>query len=369
MPRTLAVFAHFDPGGAVAPHVERYVAALGAAVDRLVVVSTAELDDAGRAALRAHGELVERENVGYDFYSWKTGLDHVGDWDGFERVLICNDSVVGPMRPLAEILGPRAPGHADFWGMTSSHEISPHVQSWFVVFEQPVIASGLLHGFWRAMTPVSDRYVVIRRYEVGLSRLLLAGGLRMGSYLRLPPWAAARAEVRHRSALLQVPRASGAARRRAGSLREELAAPFRNPRWNPTYVTWDAVFTGRLPFVKLEVLRDDPYEIGRERMLERLEQAYPREMDGVREYLERTREEFRRLRGMNPMDPLRGLRSPSRSTGLPAGPGGPRHGPGDVSGGDADEHGDHHERAHVTHHHPDRGTPDRGTVEGLGTRA
>ena len=48
-----------------------------------------------------------------------------------DRVIICNDSVVGPMRPFDEILDPRrAPEDADFWGMTGSNEISPHVQSW-----------------------------------------------------------------------------------------------------------------------------------------------------------------------------------------------------------------------------------------------
>ena len=308
---TLAVFAHFDPGGQVAPHVERYLTALRDAVDRLVIVSTAELDVAARGTLGSLGELVERENVGYDFYSWKTGLDQVRDWHRFDRVLICNDSVVGPMRPFAEILGDGAPRDVDFWGMTSSNEISPHVQSWFVVFERAAVSSGLLHGFWAAMEPVSSRFVVIRRYEVGLSRLLLAGGLRMGSYLRLGPRSAIRAELRHRAALQKLPA-------RQQPPRPTGLRTFRDPRWNPTYVLWDAVFDGRLPFVKLEVLRDDPYDIGKEQALARLEEAYPAELAGVREYLDRTREEFRRLRGFEPVDPVRGIQAPLPAAGAPA---------------------------------------------------
>ena len=320
---TLAVFAHFDPGGRVAPHVDRYLAALREAVDRIVIVSTAELDDAARAQLSAHGELVERENTGYDFYSWKTGLDHAGDWDAFDRVLICNDSVVGPTRPFAEILGKGAPKDVDFWGMTSSNEISPHVQSWFVVFERPVITSGLLHAFWRAMEPVSSRFDVIRRYEVGLSKLLLTGGLRMGSYLRLTPRAAITAELRHRVALERLPM-------KQRPQRPGLVRSLREPTWNATYVLWDAVFDGRLPFVKLEVLRDDPYEIGKEKALARLEEAFPAELAGVREYLERTREEFRRLRGLEPVDPVRGIQAPA---GARAGGGGTGDGDGDGDDG------------------------------------
>ena len=305
---TLAVFAHFDPGGQVAPHVERYLAALRDAVDRLVVVSTARLDPAARGTLEGFGDLVERDNVGYDFYSWKTGFDHVRGWDRYDRVVICNDSVVGPMRPLTEILGEAAPRDVDFWGMTSSNELSPHVQSWFVVFERDAVGSGLLHGFWAAMEPVSSRAEVIRRYEVGLSRLLLTAGLRMGTYLRVRTPAAIRAEMRHRVALQKLP------------IKDRPPRPtglrtFRDPRWNPTYVLWDEVFDGRLPFVKLDVLRDDPYDIGKEEALARLEAAYPAELDGVRAYLDRTRDEFRRLRGLHGIDPVRGVHGSSHGGG------------------------------------------------------
>ena len=291
MSGTLAVVAHFDPAGQVAGHVDRYLAQLAGSVDRLVVVSTAPLTDAARRTLEGHGDLVTRPNVGYDFASWKAGLAAAEPWDGFDRVLVTNDSVVGPMLPLGLILGEAAPRDVDFWGMTSSGEHSPHVQSWFVVFERPVIRSGLLHGFWRALEPVSDRYVVVRRYEVGLSRLLLAGGFTMGSWFRPTPLDAARARVRLRRALRQMPERQRAA----------LAATrstWRRPQWNPTYVLWDAVLDRRLPFVKLEVLRDDPYRFGRERMLARLERAFPEQMDGVSAFLDRTRADMQRLRGV-----------------------------------------------------------------------
>jgi hypothetical protein len=154
------------------------------------------------------------------------------------------------------------------------------------------------------MEPVSSRFDVIRRYEVGLSRLLLTGGLRMGSYLRLTPRAAVTAEVRHRIALERLPV-------KQRPQRPGLVRSLREPTWNATYVLWDAVFDGRLPFVKLEVLRDDPYEIGKEQALARLEEAYPAELAGVREYLDRTREDFRRLRGLEPVDPVRGIQAPA----------------------------------------------------------
>lgn len=297
--RTLAVFAHFDPEGLVAPQVERYLSALSGSVERLVVVSTADPAAPAREQLAQHGELLLRENVGYDFMSWKAGLDHVGDWDTYDRVLICNDSVVGPLRPMSEILGDRAPQDVDFWGMTVSQELEPHVQSWFMVFERPVIRSGLLHGFWRAMQPVSDRYVVIRRYEIGLSRLLRTAGLQMGSYLRPTPAQMVRAQARYRHALRSRPDLASSVRRAAPPGRlQRWEQRLRRPTWNPSYVYWDAALSGGLPFVKIEILRDDPYRMGPQRILTALERARPAEFEGVRDYIARTGEQVRALRGI-----------------------------------------------------------------------
>jgi hypothetical protein len=133
----------------------------------------------------------------------------------------------------------------------------------------------------------------------------------MGSYLRVTPRNALRAELRHRTALDRLPAKQRPEQR-------GIVTALREPTWNPTYVLWDAVFDGRLPFVKLEVLRDDPYEIGKEKALARLEEAYPEQLAGVREYLDRTREEFRLLRGLEPVDPVRGIQAPVRASAVQA---------------------------------------------------
>ena len=71
-----------------------------------------------------------------------------------------------------------------------------------------------------------------------------------------------------------------------------------HPSWNPSYVFWDAALDGRLPFTKIEVLRDDPYRMGNDRILATLERAHPEAFDGVREYIDRTRDQIRQLRGI-----------------------------------------------------------------------
>ena len=266
---TLAAFAHFDPDGLVAPHVERHLRELATVADRLVVVSTAPLTDRSRATLAGYGRLIERENVGYDFCSWRAGLlpeliGNAGSAAGWDRVLISNDSCVGPLLPYQRILAEMSASGADVWGVALSREFEPHIQSFFVCFEAAVVRSPLLRAFWNAVTPVANRWFVVNRYELGLSRLMRTAGFTLGSYLDL----------------------------KTGSQPVE---------GNPMIMHWGKALDGGLPFVKVEVLRDDPGGYGAETMLTRCEERFPAEFEGVREYIERTRAAIAIARSSSPV--------------------------------------------------------------------
>ena len=70
---------------------------------------------------------------------------------------------------------------------------------------------------------------------------------------------------------------------------------------NPMIVHWDKALGDGLPFVKVEVLRDDPGGFGAETMLTRFEERFPVEFEGVREYIERTREAIAIARSGSPV--------------------------------------------------------------------
>lgn len=280
--RRLAVSAHYDPDGFVAPHVRRHIEALRSAFDELVVVTTAALTAESRKWMSERARLIERTNEGYDFYSYKVGLESSNLQD-FDEVAICNDTYVGPLRPYPEILEAMAGVDADFWGLAGSAQIAPHVQSFFLTFRQSALRSEAFSDFWRDMKPISTRYKVIRRYEVGLSRTLHAAGFRSATYFvpGVADDAVARRRVHweawHRHGLPQT--------------RGELRV-FRQ-RWNraanPCIANADAVFDDcRLPFVKIDTLRYDPYGLNASGLLDACEQQFPDAFDGVREYLERT---------------------------------------------------------------------------------
>jgi hypothetical protein len=280
--------AHYDPLGEVAPHVVRQVQALAESVEDLVIVSTAPLTDSASAWLSSHGRLIPRENVGYDFFSYRRGLESVTDLTRYDEVVVCNDTYVGPLRSYQRLFADMAGRPVDFWGLSESRRISPHIQSFFVAFRPWLVSSRAFESFWSNLEPISERTKVIRRYEVGLTSFFADAGFTWGAYYDETD--AERRIARHRVAWWMahrgpLPPLSG--------LRAWYAEQCR-AGWNPAVGLADvALDDGRLPYVKLDTLRYDPYGLGSAKLLSLCEDRFPEAFDGVRDHLDATRTFYR----------------------------------------------------------------------------
>jgi rhamnosyltransferase len=272
--------AHYDPRGGIGPHVRRQVEALAAAVDDVVVVTTADLSDESRAWFGARSRLIERRNFGYDFFSYRTGVE-ASPLGQYDEVILCNDTYV-PVADYRQVIATMADRPVDFWGLSRSDRVSPHVQSFFVAFRPWLVDSQAFRTFWGDMQPISDRWQVIKRYEVGMSTTLMDAGFAFASYFeaderdrhlgrrRVRWWAAHRTPLRGRADL--------------ALLRRRAAEP-----WNPSIGLADrALDGGRMPYVKIDTLRYDPYALRSDKLLSLGERAFPDAFDGVRAFLSKT---------------------------------------------------------------------------------
>ena len=279
--------AHYDVAGELRPHVRGQVDSLADSFERVVVCTTAPLKDSARAWLSERAELVERANYGYDFFSYKVGLDAVGDLSGFDEVVVCNDSYVFAHDNYDRIIEEMRHRPCDFWGLTAANRVAPHIQSFFIAFRPWVVTSRTFRTFWEEMEPISRRRQVIRRYEIGMSRRLYEAGFASDSYFveteedrriareRVRWWAV------HRSAF---PRTRVELR----EWRERAREP-----WNPARSLADRVLDdGRLPYVKIDTLRYDPYNLDADRLLTLCERRFPERFAGVRDYLEETSQDY-----------------------------------------------------------------------------
>lgn len=252
----VAVFVHFDARGQVRPYVQAYLAALHASGYAIAFVSNAgRLRAADEALIRplCHAVIIRR-NVGYDFGAMREGIAFLGlPKAETEHLLIANDSVYGPLRPLPDILSRVDFTQADFWGATESWQNRYHLQSFFLLAGRKALESEAWHRFWARVRPVGSKHYVVTRYEVGLTQRLINAGL---SCAALWPY-----ETLVETVDPELLEAEGtdplANARKIQSMRIRYAASERKPL-NPTAELWRQLLLAGCPFIKRELLRLNP---------------------------------------------------------------------------------------------------------------
>jgi len=125
--------------------------------------------------------VVVRRNVGYDFGSWKTGIDCYPDMGKhYSHILFANDSVYGPLVDLKPVIEKWVESDVDVWALTDSYERRDHLQSYFWGVNTRAINSGFFDYFWRRyFRYVSDRNIVIDRYELRIKAIAEGYGLKV----------------------------------------------------------------------------------------------------------------------------------------------------------------------------------------------
>jgi rhamnosyltransferase len=229
----LGVYAHFDMQDEVKPYVLYYLRALRPHCQRLVFVSTSKLPERELAKLDGlSDEHLLRDNVGYDFGMWRQVIERT-DLSELDELLLTNSSIFGPLSPLSRVFDRMAGSACDFWGITDNFENHWHLQSYFLVFRKAALRSEAFARFWSSMLPYRDKWQTILSYELGLTTYLVESGLvgqPMVPCTSLFP---------------------------SGPTRHLIAKKRRNPTcFHPL-----RLLRRGSPFVKVELLRDNPAEV------------------------------------------------------------------------------------------------------------
>ncbi|HET9146551.1 MAG TPA: rhamnan synthesis F family protein [Acetobacteraceae bacterium] len=264
----IVLFLHFDSGGRVREALYDYIAQLAASGRSVVfITNSGRLDPVAEARLAALCAcVVIRRNIGYDFGGWRDVIEHFDlPRPDTQEIIIVNDSVFGPIRPLETTLLRLDYESADVWGLTESWQRRYHLQSYFVAFGPRAIRAPAFREFWASVIPAPAKSYVIGRYEVGMTQSLLKAGLRLNVL-----WS-------YESLTKQVGRDQIAAYLAAETAPGAKVDPVDLTRWlhvlrlrdaiarrkalNPTSDLWRHLLLSGYPFIKRELLRDNPTRV------------------------------------------------------------------------------------------------------------
>jgi lipopolysaccharide biosynthesis protein len=261
---TLVLFAHFDPQGIIDPYVVYYLKALyqlGATI--LLVSGSPKLSPESVAPIRSLcAGIYTRHTLAMDFGSWHLAwciLEQRG-WslDQFDRLVLANDSVFGPMFPIEEMWG--SFHGADMYGAIESAEFGVHLQSFFLAWDLNPRTRPYLSDFWNDFQYIVDKVNIVDRYEIGLSRLAREAGLSIKPFVSVADLRATYGR----------------------SPDHQWAGKFPGEPFNHTLYFWDGLIEHfRFPFLKTILPRyNDPWHDSMAKLRDFIEQYtdYPYEL-------------------------------------------------------------------------------------------
>lgn len=179
----VALYAHFCASGRVSEMVLRQLRAYAAAGFAVVFVTASPtVTEADWSAIASIAALVvHRRNRGLDFGGWRDLADTLAQrWPDLDELLLVNDSVLGPIRPLEPVFAALRSGGEGLFGLTDSFQGGSHLQSYFLLGRgRPVIAE--LLAFMRSVPISTSKWLMVQRCEMGLSRHMHRKGFRVAA--------------------------------------------------------------------------------------------------------------------------------------------------------------------------------------------
>ena len=246
-PGSVAVVAHFDPEDRFDATFETLLTCLLKVCDQILVVSTCAPTPLDKR-FEDRVKCIFRPNVGYDFYSYKVGVQHLAGASHAGSLFLVNSSFLITDREkfvttLKGIQNTNA--NLDLVSITHSIQMGHHLQSYLLHVSSAAKGSVWFSEWISKIQPRNSKQEIILLDEVGLSIKAHKSGAKVGAWFvctRMERW---RGAFRWAKYLIQQKQAL------------HLLNPRTLMRFNPVHFLGQALAT-QCGLVKTELVRNNP---------------------------------------------------------------------------------------------------------------
>lgn len=200
--RRLLIYFIYDQQGIVDDYIFYALQKLHPHMDRITVVSNGKLCEKAKQELSCVADqILERENVGFDVWAYKTALDSYG-WstlEQYDEIILMNYTIMGPVYDLADMFETMdSKPELDFWGITKCFRednpdavklwgnpygyIPEHIQSSFTSFRKRLVQSEIFQKLWDEMPMIQSYYESGGTYEQVITKKLADAGFLWDCY-------------------------------------------------------------------------------------------------------------------------------------------------------------------------------------------
>lgn len=178
---SICFFASYFKGETIPYYIQVYLLELKKHFTEVILLASNEKIAEKDLSFLIENKIVlqKEKNEGYDFGMWYKAIQQ-RDILKYERVAFVNDSSV-LFRSLDAFVNWAVSGKSDVLGMTESHAVSHHIQSYFLWFKKQALP--VVKDYFQKHGIQKDLDNVIRVYEIGLSNELLSKGLKIAPFV------------------------------------------------------------------------------------------------------------------------------------------------------------------------------------------
>ena len=141
MEKRICLLAGYDKNNTIEDYVVFLVQELSKISD-VYYFADGEMPAAELSKIRPYTEYAESApHQGHDFGSWQYLIHYIG-WNKigqYDEMIICNDSIYGPMTSMQDIFDYMELRGYDFWGLTENYHSNYHLDSYFMVFNNDIL--------------------------------------------------------------------------------------------------------------------------------------------------------------------------------------------------------------------------------------
>ncbi len=183
---TTVVMAHWDPEQIIDAYVEQLCLHFKSLGFKVIITSAQPLkENPVLERWQSFADaIVYRTCPGYDFTSWKAALACFPSLYSCKELVLTNDSCVGPFGSFKNVYTKMDSINCDFWGLTYSTEINPHLQSFYLAIKRNVLQHSCFKDFINAVPLSSNRETAVS-FELSFTLWNCLHGFKVASYSKI----------------------------------------------------------------------------------------------------------------------------------------------------------------------------------------
>ncbi|MGF7002036.1 lipopolysaccharide biosynthesis protein [Lachnospiraceae bacterium PFB1-21] len=178
--KRLMIYFFYDADGIVDKYVEFFLDDVKKSVSEIIVVCNGKLTEDGNKILSKYGDVIVRENKGFDVWAYKEALMSKG-WDQlneYDEVILANSTIMGPIYSFSETFEKMDKKDLDFWGITLYFEyegdpfgyspygyLPDHIQSHWIACRRSLVSSKEFQNYWEEMPMIENYEQAVGKHE------------------------------------------------------------------------------------------------------------------------------------------------------------------------------------------------------------